>query len=54
MNAATRAGVPLNETLWNTCGHAATARMLDEVMPNGYHNVVYAIEQSLNSWQRLV
>lgn len=38
--AAARAGLPPDGTLWDDCGGAATARMLDEVMPYGYSSVV--------------
>lgn len=34
--AAARSGLPLEYTVWNDCGDAATGRMLDLVLPNGH------------------
>lgn len=38
--AAARSGLPPNRTLWDDCGDAATARMLEQVLPHGYSSVV--------------
>ncbi len=38
--ALARANKPLEATLWDDCGDAAIARMLDSAMPNGYRSVV--------------
>jgi len=35
--AVARAGLPLQHTLWDDCGDAATGRMLDSVLPNGHY-----------------
>lgn len=38
--ALARASMPLEATLWDDCGDAAIARMLESAMPNGYHSVL--------------
>ena len=38
--ALARASLPLEATLWDDCGDAAIARMLESVMPNGYRGVL--------------
>lgn len=38
--ASARAPLLMEDTLWDDCGNADTARMLNELMPNGYQRVV--------------
>ena len=43
MIANTRSGVQGKETLWDDCGHDATAQMLHQLMPGGYERANLAV-----------